>query len=205
MEDVSRRRRAIVSRKDPRNPTQALICALERDPGGVVIVWYSEPYLREWLIAEVDGLALPEEIRPLRVASVDEALQAFDRMALLALPGESEERSAVEQLEGCLDALLLAPRTFPVVLFLLRQGDGRDALARAPGLSSWTRGCDIDPDQLAQIDVVADRARFASETGQSVDDWLADWRAGRISRTGKSFGLAYWAALLEPPEVSEGP
>ena len=39
------------------NPTQALISALERDLGGVAVVWCPDLGLREQLIDEVEGLA----------------------------------------------------------------------------------------------------------------------------------------------------
>jgi len=84
-----------------------------------------------------------------------------------------------------------------VVLFLLRDGDGRIALANAPSLSSWVRGSDVDPDRVAEVDVTSERARFDTEMGQSVEDWLAAWRAGAIPRNGETFARAYWAALLE--------
>jgi hypothetical protein len=177
------------------NPTQALMSAMARDPGGVAVVWCPDLDLRDWLIAEVEGLARPDA-RPISTASVSDAVEARDRMVLLV---PRNERAVVEQLEGCRDQLLEGMRTQPVILFLLRDGDGRVALADAPGLSSWVRGSDVDPHKLAEIDVVADRARFEAETGQSVYDWLAEWRAGRIPRNGKTFGQAYWAALLEPP------
>lgn len=177
-----------------RNPTQALISALERD-FGVAVVWYPDLGLRDWLIREVEGLAKPEA-QPIRAASVDEAMQTPHRMVLLV---PRDERAVVEDLDGGRDQLLAPPRTQPVILFLLRDGDGRNALAKAPSLSSWVRGSDVDPDRLAEVDVTKDRARFEVEVGRSVEDWLADWRAERIPRNGTNFGRAYWAALLERP------
>lgn len=176
------------------NPTQALISAIERDVGGVAVVWCPDLGLRDWLINEVEGLASPEA-QPVRTSSVAEAIQTPHRMVLLV---PQDERAVVEDLEGCRDQLLAdPPRTQPVVLFLLRDGDGRVALAKAPSLSSWVRGSDVDPDGLAEVDVEADRSRFEAEVGRSVEDWLVDWRAGRIRREGTAFARAYWAELLE--------
>lgn len=176
------------------NPTQALISAIERDLGGVAIVWCPDLGLRDWLVEEVSGLA-ESSAAPLRVTSVDEAIQTPHRMVLLV---PDDERAIVEELEGRRDQLLAdPPRTQPVVLFLLRDGDGQVALAKAPSLSSWVRGSDVDPDRLAEVDVAADRARFEAEVGRSVEDWLADWRGDKIPRNGESFAHAYWAALLE--------
>lgn len=178
------------------NPTQALISAIERDLGGVAVIWCPDLGLRDWLVDEVEGLAGPRPA-PLRTASVDEAIKTPDRMALLV---PNDEQAVVEELEGRRDQLLAdPPRTQPVVLFLLRDGDGRVALAKAPSLSSWVRGSDVDPDRIAEVDVNADRARFEAEVGRSVEDWLADWRAGTIAHDGQSFARAYWSSLLERP------
>jgi hypothetical protein len=177
------------------NPTQALISAIERDLGGVAVVWCPDLGLRDWLIDEVEGLA-PVGAAPFRTASVEEAIKTPERMALLV---PDDERAAVEELEGCRDQLLEPPRTQSVILFLLRDGDGRIALAKAPSLSSWVRGSTVDPDRIAEVDATSERARFHAEAGKSVEDWLVAWRAGDIPRDGESFARAYWAALLERP------
>ena len=175
------------------NPTQALISAIKRDLGGVAVVWCPDFGLREWLVAEVTGLSDPGA-DPLRTASVDEAIATPDRMVLLVT---EDERAMIDELDGRRDQLLT--RTQPVVLFLLRDGDGRIALAKAPSLSSWVRGSDVDADQLAEVDVPAERARFQVETGQTVEDWLVAWRAGTVQHDGETLSRAYWAALLEQP------
>ncbi|HEX4422555.1 MAG TPA: hypothetical protein VH165_31790 [Kofleriaceae bacterium] len=168
--------------------------AIERDPDGVAVVWCPDFGLRDWLVDEVEGLAAVSAA-PLRTASVDEAIKTPARMALLV---PDDERLAVEELEGRRDQLLSEPaRTQPVILFLLRDGDGRVALAKAPSLSSWVRGNDVDPDAKAEVDATADRSRFEAETGKRVEAWLSDWRAGAIPRDGEGFARAYWAALLE--------
>jgi hypothetical protein len=181
---------------NPTNPTQALIKAIERDRGGVAVVWCPDFGLRDWLIDEVTGLAGPSATA-FRTASVDEAIKTPHRMALL-VPNDAQ--AVVEELEGRRDQLLADPaRTQPVVLFLLRDGDGRTALAKAPSLSSWVRGREVDPDHLAEVDAASERAQFSVEVGTSVEDWLVAWRAGRISRNGETLARAYWAALLEQP------
>jgi hypothetical protein len=178
------------------NPTQALLSAIERDLGGIAVVWCPDLGLRDWLVDEVAGLAAPHA-SPFRTVSVDEAIGTPHRMALLV---PDDERATVEELEGRRDQLLAdPPRTQPVILFLLRDGDGRVELARSPSLSSWVRGSDVDPDQLAVVDVASERAHFEAEVGQSVEDWLARWRAGTLDRNGETFARAYWAALLERP------
>jgi hypothetical protein len=176
------------------NPTQALISAIERDLGGVTVVWCPDLGLRDWLIDEVAGLAGPSAA-PFRTASVDEAIKTPHCMALLV---PNDEAAVVEELEGRRDQLLAdPPRTQPVILFLLRDGDGHVALAKAPSLSSWVRGSDVDPDRIAEVDVASERAQFQAEVGKSVEDWLVAWRAGDIPRDGETLARAYWAALLE--------
>jgi len=178
------------------NPTQALLSAIERDLGGVAVVWCPDLGLRDWLVEEVAGLAAPDTAT-FRTTSVEDAIRTPHRMALLV---PDDERATVEELEGRRDQLLAdPPRTQPVVLFLLRDGDGQIELARSPSLSSWIRGSDVDPDQLAEVDAATERARFETDVGQPVEDWLAKWRTGAIERNGETFARAYWAALLERP------
>lgn len=177
------------------NSTQQLLSAIERDVGGVAVVWCPDFGLRDWLADEVAGLAAPDAT-PFRTTSVDEAIRMRDRMVLL-IP--DNERAAVEELDGCRDQLLEPTRTQPVILFLLRDGDGRHELAKSPSLSSWIRGSDVDPERTAEIDVTAERARFQAEAGMSVEDWLVEWRAGAIPRDSETLARAYWAALLEQP------
>ncbi|HEX3473690.1 MAG TPA: hypothetical protein VHT91_01550 [Kofleriaceae bacterium] len=179
-----------------RNSTQALIAAIEGNVSGIAVVRYPDLGLRDWTIKEVEGLA-GADTQPLRTSSVDEAIRNPHRLVLLV---PHDERAVVEDLDGSRDRLLDPPRTQPVILFWLRDGDGSDALAKAPSLLSWVLGTrEVDPDKLAEVNVPADRAQFEAETGQSVEDWLADWRTGRIPRDGVSFARAYWAALLEQP------
>ena len=178
------------------NPTQALISAIERDRGGVAVIWCPDLGHREWLIDEVAGLASPGA-RPIRTASVDEAIETPDRMVLLV---PNDEEAVIDEVECRRDQLLAdPPRTQPVILFLLRDGDGRVALAKSPSLSSWIGRSDVDPDRIAEVDAPGERARFQAEVGESVEAWLARWRAGDIPRDGETFARAYWAALLEQP------
>jgi predicted enzyme related to lactoylglutathione lyase len=54
-------------------------------------------------------------------------------------------------------------------------------------------------EQIAAVDAASERERFHAEVGQSVEDWLAAWRAGAIPRDGATLSRAYFAALLERP------
>jgi hypothetical protein len=181
-----------------RDPIQTLLSALERDEGGIALVWCPDLGLRDWLVAEVESLA-PEGSEPFRTASVEEAIDAPNRLALVV---PDDERTTVLDLDGSRDRLRSEerPRTQPVVLFLLRDGDGRQALAtEAISLSSWVGGSDADPEALAEIDVMAERERFHGENGKTPEQWLQDWRTQGSPKTSELFGVAYRAMLLERP------
>ena len=181
-----------------RDSSLSLVGALERDRDGVAIVWCPDLNLREELVEEVESL-VPTSAAAFRTTSVEEAIAAPTRMALVVPQNESE---VVLDLDGSRDRLLdeTHPRTQPVVLFLVRDGDGQRALAeQAPGLRSWVAGSDVDTEALATIDVAEERRRFERRHGRSPEAWLAEWRRGAIPATGRAFSIAYWAMLLEAP------
>lgn len=179
-----------------REVTETLLSALQRDEGGVAIVWCPDLGLRDWIVSEVESLASPSA-RPFRTASVEEAIAEPERLSLL-IP--NDEKATVLDLDGSRDRLRGEShgRSQPIVLFLLRGGDGQRALAEhAPSLSSWAGGSDVDPEELAQIDPAAEREEFLERTGATPEAWLVPWRAGATARDGETYALAYWAALLE--------
>lgn len=179
-----------------RSPTDAIVNALERDTGGVVIVWCPDLGLREWLVGEVESVA-EVGARPLRVDTFDVALAAPHRLALF-LP--RDEREAVQDLDASRERLLETARTQPIVLFLLRGGDGQRLLAGLPSLASWIEGNDADPDKLAEVDLVAERAAFLQEVGEPPEEFLAKWRAEQLPNNSRNLSLSYWANLLEQPQ-----
>jgi len=179
-----------------RDPILSLLKAIDGERSGVAIVWCPDIGTRAWLVDRVESL-VTESARPIRTASVEQAISEHNRLVLL-IP--TDERSTVLDMDGQRDRLLdeEAPRTYPVVLFLTRDGDGQRALAEeAPSLASWVRGNDTDPEELAEIDVDEERAKFTNEHGKSPEAWLEAWRAGVISRTPRHFSAAFWAMLLE--------
>jgi hypothetical protein len=179
-----------------RDPMQAVIGALERDAGGVAIIWCPDLGLRDWLVGEVESVA-GEGSNSFRTASVAEVIAAPDRMAMLV---PVNEREVVLELDGSRDLLNTDehPRTQPVVLFLLRNGEGQRALAaEAISLNSWALGNGADPEALAQIDVAAERQVFEGEMGSTPEGWLRRWRNGEIPQTAESLRTAYHAMLLE--------
>lgn len=177
-----------------RESNQSLVGALERDVGGLAIVFCPDLKRREQLVDEVASLASSSQ-PPLRTADVRTAIAAHDRLVLL-IPGN--EREVVLDLDGSREQTLEPPRTQPLVLFLMRDGDGSKALAlEAPSVWSWASGNDVDPEALSEIDVEAERARFHERTGQTPEAWLARWRTGEIAQDAASYVLAYRAALLE--------
>jgi len=175
------------------NPVASIANAIERDGGdGIVVVYYPDFGVRDWLVNEVESIAGAEV--SVRTSSVGEARERADALVLL-LP--VNERAVVEELDGVRDQFLEPKRAHPVVLFLLREGDGARALREAPSLASWVRGSDPDPERLAEVDVEAERRVFEAEVGASPEEWLALWRANKIRMEPRTIMLSYRASLLE--------
>lgn len=173
--------------------TAAILSALRRDRNGFAIIWFPDYGLVEWLLAEVESLADPHAA-PVQVTTVDEAHQHPDRLVLLVPDDEAE---VVAELDARRDQFLDPPRSQPVVLFLMRGGDGQRALANAPALASVVRGSDPDPDAVAAIDPEVERAAFQADTGSTPEAWLVDWRAGQMPADPVNLARAYRALLLE--------
>lgn len=177
-----------------REPGVALAGAIMRDEGGLAIVTCPDLDLRDWLVREVESL-LPGDADPFRTAAVAEALREPHRTALLIPVDEAE---VVRDLDACRDQALDPPRTRPIVLFLLRHGDGHRTLAlEAASAWSWAGGSDVDPELLAELDVDAERARFVEDTGADPETWLGPWRARQVPRTQENYARAFWALTLE--------
>lgn len=173
-----------------------MLNAIDREAGGIAIIRYPDFGLLDWLVDQVKSL-VPDDTSILQASTVDEALEAPDRLVLLV---PSDEREAVLDLDASRDRVLRADvrRSQPIVLFLLTDGQGSLALATsAPSLRSWVSGSDTDPDELATIDVAAERSRFETEHGATPEDWLSRWRAGEVPETGAHHRIAYHAAMLE--------
>ncbi len=178
-----------------RNAIQSLLNAVEREAGGVAVVYCPDFGLREWLVEQVEEL-VATETATLRVADVEAALAQPNRLVLL-IP--DNEREAVLDLDASRDRILQDPgRSQPIVLFLLRNGDGARTLARdAPSLRSWVGGSDTDPEKIAEIDVPAERQNFRDQNGLTPEDFLGRWRSGELPESGPNFRLAHQAMLLE--------
>jgi len=178
-----------------REPVASLLSAMTRDRGGIAVVWCPDLGLRDWLVTEVESLA-PPDAQPLRATELNEIEKAPHRMGLLV---PKNERETVLDLDGNRDRIAGddSGRTQPVVLFLLRDGDGAKALTEAVSLSSWIRGSDPDPEALAEVDVEAERNEFVQSTGHTPEDWLTRWRAGTTSQNAVNHSIAYRAMLLE--------
>lgn len=182
-----------------RNAIQSLLNAVDRDPGGVAIVLCPDFGLRDWLVEQVESL-VPDGASAIRVTDVEAALAEPTRLVLL-IP--KDEREAVLDLDASRDRVLQEPgRTQPIVLFLLRDGDGERTLASdAPSLRSWVGGSDADPEKLAEIDVPKQRAAFEAKHGGTPEAWLAQWRSGVLLQTGENYRTAYDALLIERREA----
>lgn len=178
-----------------RNAVQSLLNAIDRDPGGVAIVLCPDFGLRDWLVEQVESL-IPEGAKAIRATEVEAALEEPARLVLL-IP--KDEREAVRDLDASRDRMLQDPgRSQPIVLFLLRDGDGECALANdAPSLRSWVSGSDADPEKLAEIDVPKERGAFETKHGVTPEAWLEQWRSGALPEAASNFRTAHEAMLLE--------
>lgn len=182
-----------------RDPIRALLNALDREGAGVSIVYCPDLGLRDWLVEQVEGL-MPDDVRTIRVSTVEDALREPSRLALL-IP--QNEREVVLELDGSRDRILGdPPRTQPIVLFLLRDGDGQAALtSKAPSLRRWVSGSDADPEALAEIDVAKERQSFEARHHATPEVWLKQWRTGTLKMTAANFRTAFDASLIE---IGEG-
>lgn len=182
-----------------RSAIESLLNAVDRETGAVAVVLCPDLGLRDWLVDQVETL-VPVDAHSLRVTDVEEALAEPTRLVLL-IP--KDERAAVLDLDASRDRIIQEPaRSQPIVLFLLRDGDGKRTLANeAPSLRSWIGGSDADPEKLAEIDVVKERAVFEATHGATPEAWLAEWRAGTLSETGSNFRIAYDAMMIEQKEA----
>ncbi len=182
-----------------RNAVQSLLNAIDRESGGVAVIRCPDLGLREWLVEQVESL-VAETARALRAEDVEAALREPDQMVLL-IP--RNEREAVLDLDASRDRILESPaRSQPIVLFLLRDGDGERALVRdAPSLRSWVGGSDADPEALAEIDIARARAAFEAEHRTTPEKWLEGWRAGAHRMTAANFRTTFDASLLVREEL----
>lgn len=183
-----------------RDAVTSMVNAIDRDDGGVAVILCPDYGLRDWLIDQVEGL-IPDDVKSVRRTDVESALQETDALVLL-IP--DDEREAVLDLDGSRDRILGGDprRTAPIVLFLLRDGDGERALAlEAPSLRSWVSGSDTDPEALAEVDVEAGRQAFQEAHGEAPEAWLARWRSGALPMTAAHFRIAFDASLLDPQET----
>lgn len=178
-----------------RNAVQSLFNAIDREVGGVAVIRCPDLGLREWLVEQVESL-VPDAARARRVTDVEAALREPNRLVLL-IP--QNERDAVLDLDASRDRILEGPaRTQPIVLFLLRDGDGEQALAsEAPSIRSWVSGSEADPEALAEIDIEKGREAFDAEHHLTPEAWLERWRSGALPMTGANFRTAFDASLLE--------
>jgi hypothetical protein len=152
------------------------------------VVFYSSLAAREEVLETV-RLVAPEEWQFVETASVEDAF-SHPGAPLLLTP--EDEAAAVETLDGRRDALV--DRTAPAILFLLKGGSGERALRGAPGLASWLRNQEFDPEP-PDMDLQAERARFETLVGQPLEGWLNAWRRGKIPDTLEN-NLRYQRALL---------
>ena len=161
------------------NSTEAILNALEC-AHGVVIIRYPDLNARSWLIDEVESLC---DSPPFKTSSVEAALSRPGQIVLLA--PESEEEAVI-----VLDRT--SPRTQPIILFLSREM----TLSNAPNLRGLTKGKDLDPEEMAEVDLDEEITKFQKETGMMPEDWLTLWRSDSLPHTAANFTLYYQATLF---------
>lgn len=159
-----------------------------KTPIGLVI--YSDYAQRNELLSELELLA-PSGIQVLHANTLDEALPQPNALILLTPP---DEGATVLELDGRREQFL--NRQVPLLLFLLRGGEGLRVLADAPGLASWLNGSEVEPERLQNIDVDAENQAFLARTGKRPDAWLAAYEAGELPETFENILLTHRARLL---------
>ena len=203
-----------------RDATPCLYNAIYRDTGGVAMVFCPDIASRNSLVEEVEDM-LPSRECAIRETSVTEALKRPSQLILLV---PDDERKAVLELDANRDRMLnpqnmlvlddeefaelglaanlvrmLCPpkRCQPMVLFLLREGEGANTLAeKAPSIRSWVGGCDVDPQELALFDPREERAEFERKRKMSPETWLEKWRSGKLRKTALGNRITYIATLI---------
>jgi hypothetical protein len=174
----------------------SLDSALRRDAGGIAVVYYATLEGLAWNKADVRGLA-PAGADPVEVADYESALAHPHRVVLLV---PADEVGTVLDMDGGRDRVFSPDRTQPIVLFLLRGGDGDRALhAEATSLRSFVQGSEVDPDREDAVDLDAERRNFAQEAGLTPDAWLAAWAAGTLPATAENYRRAFSARWLVEP------
>ena len=176
-----------------RRESGAALWRLLHEGGPLSCVYYADLVGREDTAELLEALSQgSHNVR--RTTQIEDAFdEAETTTALLLLP--DNERDAVLELDGRREAL--SERQTPVVLFLLRDGQGARALAEAPGLAGWLRGRDVDPDHLDAVDLKAERAAFERDTGRTAEAWLSAWRTGQLTDTLDNNLTLQRALLLE--------
>lgn len=159
-----------------------------KTPIGLVI--YSDYEQRNELITELELLA-PSGIQVLRVTTPDEAHSHPKALVLLTPP---DEGATVLELDGRREQFV--DRQVPLLLFLIRGGEGLRVLADAPGLASWLNGSEVEPERLQNLDVAAETQAFIQRTGKNPTEWLAAYEAGTLPETFENILLTHRARLL---------
>ncbi len=164
-------------------------CGVTREASG----WSTTPPPKTANIADVLGIA-PADADPMTVETYEAALAAPTRLVLL-LP--RDEVAAVLEMDGGRDRILSPARAQPVLLFLLRGGDGDRTLhTDATSLRSFVQGSEADPDLADTADPQAERAAFAEENAASPEIWLSRWADGEIAPSAAAYRTAVRARWL---------
>ena len=171
----------------------AALWKLLRSGRPVACVLYEDWAAREQLL-ELSYLVAPDDYEVHRTEDLEDVFRE-DRRGTLLLIAPSNEIDAVRRLDAHRD--LVARRTAPAVLFLLRRGSGLQELAVRRGLGELLRDQEIDPADLDTFEVDHERQQFCDNVAQTPEEWLDGWRAGNKADTPENNLLLHQALLLE--------
>lgn len=112
-----------------------------REGTPLAVIYYSRVDVRDALLDELTLLA-PEGVNVRVAHDASAAFEHPDEVVALLI---DDEPAAVETLDRWRERM--ADRSMPAVLFLLAGGVAEASLRDHPGLASWVRGREYDPER----------------------------------------------------------
>lgn len=148
------------------------------------IVYYTAFDRLAFVVKEIASLV----DTPVRIAH--DVASLVDDALLLIVP--DDEAAMIDELD--VRDVLERDREQPIIIMLERDGQGAQRLPFAPHVASMVAGRHVDPDALAELDVVAERAAFEEQHGMTPEAYLNAWWTTHDSSCGAP--EAYYRAFL---------